>query len=104
VTSNPSPFSGDHKVIEVTFVGENIEVYANINEDGKAIDVYWNRDKRRLFLTNNNDKDSSEVPYRQGQNPLFVHAVDPEEAFRIARRDFNLTESDEKQLVEIDML
>lgn len=83
-------------VAEFTLVGERIEVYVRIQTETKeVVDVYWSR--KNTFPLDINDPDAGEVPHEAGKNPLFVHAVDPQQAFDLARKFYNVTSDEEDE-------
>jgi hypothetical protein len=86
-------------VQEITFVGQRIEVYVRIDTDTKdVLDVYWGR--KCSFRYDNRKEGGREVKHKDGRNPLFVHAVNPQKAFDVAYRDFNVATSDIEFLQE----
>lgn len=82
---------------EFSFVGDNIEVEVLIDVDKKqAIQVCWA--VWSFFLKDNNDQNSEEVEHRFGENSkLTCYAVNPQQAFEIAKRDLMLCASDEEE-------
>jgi hypothetical protein len=74
-------------VDEITYVSERGEAYVRVDmETDEVVDVYWYK----------KDVDGcpwfDEIAHKTGDNPLFVHAVDPKAAFRVIDRHMQCSE------------
>lgn len=90
-------------VQEITFVGERLEVYFGIqDETGEIKHAYWPKSQWFYKDKDEDEEDREEVPHHEAKDgSVHVFAIDPDEAFRIAKRDLNLTGEDEKVLDKI---
>lgn len=101
MTNTSLPYLPKEKIMSVaeyTFSDEKIEVYVRIDVDTKkVVDVYWHVDS--IFA----DKNGKGVESQEGKNSLFVHAVDSQKAFEIAKDKLYIASPEEEEFLALGM-